>query len=46
VISTYSLIFRGFVPGGGGGVEGVTPYNEEAPTERGTFLRLQVYEGA
>ena len=32
-------------PGGGGG--GVTPYNglyREAPTKRGTFFTLQVYE--
>ena len=33
-------------PGGGGG-EGGTPYNglyREAPPERGTFIRLQVYK--
>ena len=50
VILTYlHWHLEGLSPGGGGGVVGRTPYNglyEEAPPERGTFLRLQAYERA
>ena len=41
-----SSLLNPFTPGGGGG-GGSTPYNGlygEAPPERGTFFRLQVYK--